>query len=261
MVIVKDSCIRIDENGYLNPDDLNEVICRAYPREFEIMYEANRQIYQIIEATNASRADRIGSFLLSVFIQIHKLFQSAIILLARGLEEQAKAILRILLERLMIIAAVNNNPKNYERWVLHQEKERKRLIENVRNNKPGVEHLEAEIKDIEIPKEFGGMNFKEWAREAGMEERYFREYSYLSGHIHYSMEAYRETEIVENGEFVGLSIAPRYKEVRCLAISAMEFVKDAVLIIGNYFKCDKAIVNSIETLYNKMSMTTEQNRR
>lgn len=257
MVIVKDNCIDIDENGHLNLDDLNEVMCRAYPSEFKIMYEANRQIYQIIEAINVSTADRIGSFLLSVFIQIHKLFQSAVILLARGLEEQAKAILRILLERLMIIAAVKNNPQNYERWILNQEKERKRLIDNVRSNKPGVGHLEDEIKDIEIPKEFRGMTFKEWAIEAGMEERYYREYSYLSGHIHYSMEAYRETEIMENGEFIGLSMAPRYKEVRNLAISAMDFVKDAVLIIGDYFKLDKAIVNSIETLYNKMSMDAE----
>ncbi len=261
MVIVKDNCIGIDDNGYLNLDDLNEVICRAYPREFEIMYEANRQILQIIEVIDASRTDRIGLFLLSVFIQIHKLFQSAIILLARGLEEQAKAILRILLERLMIIAAVNNNPQNYDRWILNQEKERKRLIDNVRNNKPGVGHLEDEIKDIEMPKECEGMTFKKWAMEAGMEERYYREYSYLSGHVHYSMEAYRETEIVENGEFIGLSMAPRYREVRYLAISAMEFLKDAVLIIGDYFKCDKAIVNSIETLYNKKSMDTEQNRR
>lgn len=257
MVIVKDSCIRIDENGYLNPDDLNEVICRAYHIEFKIMHEANRQIYQIIEGINASRADRIGSFLLSVFIQIHKLFQSAIILLARGLEEQTKAILRILLERLMIIAAVNNNPSNYERWILNQEKERKRLIDNVRSNKPGVGHLEDEIKDIETPKEFGGMTFKEWAIEAGMEGRYYREYFYLSGHVHYSKKAYKETMIVENGEFIGFSMSPRHKEVRNLAISAMEFGKDAVLIIGDYFKLDKAIVNSIETLYNKMSIDTE----
>lgn len=254
MVIVSNDCISIDENGHLNTDDLSEVICRVYPREFKIMYEANRQIYQIIETIDVSRLDIIGTFLLSVFIQVHKLFQSAIILLSRGLEEPAKATLRVLLERLMIIAAVNNNPKNYKRWILSQEKERKRLIDNINNNKLGVGHLKEEIKNIDVQKELEGITFKKWAIEARMEERFYREYFYLSGHVHYSKEAYKETEIVENGEFIGLSIAPRYKEVRYLAISVLEFVKDAVVVIGDYFTLDKSIVNRIKVLYDEIRM-------
>lgn len=257
MVIVREGYISIDENGYLNSEDSNEVIYSAYLREFEIMHETNRKIYQLIESINTSRSDEIGAFLLSVFVQLHKAFQSIVLLLSRGLEEQAKVILRTLLERLMIIAAINNNPENYRKWILNQENERKRLIDNINNNRPGVGHLKNEIKNIDVPEEFKRMTFKEWAIEAGMEERYYQQYFYLSGHVHYSTEGYRETRIVENGEFIGLSIAPRYREIRALAISAMEFVKDAVLIIGDYFKLNDSVTNIFKGLYDEIREETQ----
>ena len=91
---------KVLENGYLDDDYkiMIERIIKENRKIFEILYKYNKFLYKIQSEFNNYTMNLETNYHFSMFIQIHKLYQSAIIMIEYGLLESFETILRNILE-------------------------------------------------------------------------------------------------------------------------------------------------------------------
>ena len=95
---------KVLENGYLDDDYkiMIERIIKENRKIFEILYKYNKFLYKIQSEFNNYTMNLETNYHFSMFIQIHKLYQSAIIMIEYGLLESFETILRNILDILLV---------------------------------------------------------------------------------------------------------------------------------------------------------------
>ena len=91
---------KVLENGYLDDDykSMIEKITKENKSLFEILYKYNKFLYKIQSEFNNYPMNLETNYHFATFIQIHKLYQSCVIMIKYGLLESYESILRIILE-------------------------------------------------------------------------------------------------------------------------------------------------------------------
>ena len=86
-----------------------DVIHGYNKKEFEFLYKLNQKMYDTIDLFdgNVSSSGASG-YIISCFVMIHKTFQAIVILLERGLQDEALALLRIIFEKIIYAKCAMN---------------------------------------------------------------------------------------------------------------------------------------------------------
>lgn len=110
----------LDNDGFLDVSDYQSEIAKQFLQEFAVAREINQYIYELYDSINVHKQDVINRFIISSLNKVHKSFQAAVLCCSKGLEEQAKILIRTMLDKIMIATAVMKNPKNYNKWIKMQ---------------------------------------------------------------------------------------------------------------------------------------------
>lgn len=265
LFINQDGNVEIDMNGYLSDSDETSPIWINYNNLFLFSKQVNTFMYELLELTEPKDNDVIACFIVETFSKIHKDYQSGIILAARGLADQTKVILRIILDKLMIMKAVQLDSNNYNLWLKQQAKNRNTIINEIRNKRPGLKHLYNSVKDYELSKDAEKVPVSKWAKLAEMEEEYNVTYRLFSENVHYSIRSFSDNLIVEDGTTAAILIGPQLEEIEIILTSLITDAMKAASIVLDHFNIAKdkyteldKILESWQVVFMKSSSCQEK---
>lgn len=247
MILLNDNNdIGLDKNGFLEDIDFDTYIAKSYPEDFALLKSINRYMYEIYDLVNVDRNDEIGCFFVGTYNKIHKSTQAAIVMVSRGLSDQVKVLVRSNLDKLMVMQAVHNDKNNFSKWQLHQNYERKRLIDDIKKGEPGLGHLQERItEDINIPSEWKRISQRDWAKLAEMEEDYNVVYRLFSGNVHHSKNALNSDLFYDGGLPAIMDVAPDCTDTRELLLTLATDALRTIKIVVEYFEIDNDVYKSL----------------
>lgn len=229
----KNNQIGIDENGFFE----NEELTWNYPPfTSDILIddiELNRYLYSLYEKMDVRTKDVIGLFIAESFAKIHRDFQSIVILSVRGLQSQSKAILRTMLEKLLILVSVEKNPNNYNDWLRTQNYNRNKLIRAIKRGDIDVYDIDTS-KLVENP-DAKNISTDTWAKRADMEWDYRVIYKLFNSYVHLSERSVSSDIVFENGEPVAIGIYPDYSETDNILVLGKRYILIAAKVLKKYF--------------------------
>lgn len=237
MLILNDNNeVGIDAGGYICPEDEASPIWNYFFEDFSFLQEVNIYMYGLFDMINANQDDVIECFLAETYNKIHKDYQTGFLLASRGLIEQSKIMLRVILDKIMIMQAVYDNNENYNLWLKHQAYQRNRLIKDIKEKKSGLEHLYDKVKEIDLDPDARYVSSKEWASLSAMESEYNITYRLFSGSVHYSLSAYEGDVIFSDGRPEEIMIGPQIDDMEILLITLATDALKATKIISNHYE-------------------------
>ena len=245
MIYQKGENVILDNDGFINQNDLNTCIALSEKELYDYMEKVNHYLYKLYEQVKVSSDDYIGCFFISCNNRIHKGFQSSLILLSRGLEETARILVRTMLET-VVAQAIFNNPQNYAKWESNQKIESNRLINAINREEKGLAQLKGKVPTEKIYPNQTKTNISEWARLADMEEEYNTAYRVLSGNVHFSYCSYDKDLCCENGKIVAINIGPQMENQRVIITTMTDIVLRMIQIFKAYFQIEDTEFENID---------------
>lgn len=223
----------LDNDRFLDETDYQSLIGTLYSSDFEVARAINQYMYELYDLITVHNEDTISRFIISSFNKVHKSFQAVVLCCTRGLEEQAKILVRTILDKTMIATAVIKCPDNYNKWVEMQLNERNRLIKAINNKAPGLEHLNID-ENIQIDERGKRITQKDWADMAGMTADYNFIYRLFSGEVHLSAASIDWDYGLDDDERY-MSIAPRIEETNLIILTLADYMMRFIKQILKYF--------------------------
>ena len=172
----------------------------------------------------------------TIYIRAMSNFQGAIIMAERGMINEAKSLLRCLLECMFAIVAIGKDKNVSNQFVFNDLLERKNLLMAYKRNKgkgipqhedaPSLKEIDKHLQDIERQiKESKVMrlNNRDFAKKAGLEAIYDSEYKLLSGTIHVNARDIEQyLKIDDNGKIKEILWGPDVQEIDFVLLAAAE---------------------------------------
>lgn len=156
----------------------------------------------------------------------------------------------------MIMQAVSNDNDNFDKWVEQQKFETHRLVDAIRNDLPGLEHLKNSIPTDKTYPKGKRITQKDWAKMAEMETEYNVVYRLFSGNVHYSASSFEADLTFEEGLPSALDIGSKFDDISALLVTVATDALRAVNIIVDYFDIDdvkcKELDESLEDMQRKI---------
>lgn len=232
----------IDENGFLGEEAeaISKQIERDHIDSFKLCYDINR-VAQTTKFKFNIRYDGQEVITVCLFIKILDGYQAAILLIKRGFESEARALIRIVLEALIFLKACCDDPDYIKIFIQSDEVERLKILRMARKNPDEaleplrdyatdsvVSELQEKIKREGISKRI----VKDVAIQAGMTKYYDSCYRLFSDDVHASPRCVdRYIEENEDGDLSTLKNGPTADNARFsleviagIMIRALEFM-------------------------------------
>lgn len=121
----------LDNNMY---DHVNNFRIQ-YKSEYEIILEFNRYMFKLIDKLLYKGSSQQNLFIIASIVEMHKFYQSSVILLERGLPECANSLIRTMLDLLIKIIEVVRNKGSVDTLLLNADYESLNIIDYLYNNK------------------------------------------------------------------------------------------------------------------------------
>lgn len=184
------------KNGFLD-DKMQEKIKKVkfkYKEEFDTLYDFNRLTYKVFE--NCKDIDVVDEnlYLLPAFVEISKLYQSAVIMLEYGFLNNFESIVRNMLElsfQMLYVFDDKENVKNLKKYTYSETMKKLKYIKDKKLYdvvpKKFVDRRYAELESLKSDiKKIGAKNppnVKDMCKNLGLEKEYVY-YQLLSDYTH-----------------------------------------------------------------------------
>ena len=99
--------------------------------EYATLYEFNRFLYELSYALDGIELTDENKYIAASFVNVHKLYQAAIILLEHGFDTKFESILRQIIDLIVNILFVLKDKNNYKRILLKEYEERIKLLDYI----------------------------------------------------------------------------------------------------------------------------------
>jgi hypothetical protein len=244
-----------NQKGFLNLDtnrEITERIRNSNKTEYDFVMKLNEYIYHKYDSLdNSNIPDRqISKFIIATIIEMHKTFQAIIIMLEMGLQNEAKALLRILLEKQIKLQAVHNDKANYHKLRQNEIHIYKQIAKNIENGNikyipnDNITENFKKIIDLESKK----IQIHELAKLANMETEYYTMYNKLNENVHHGIYSSYGTTIIGTDEnaVTTFNILPITSDIREYIQSVVDLMIRGTEIFLEHFDFDKT---DLERLY------------
>jgi hypothetical protein len=156
----------------------------------------------------------------ALFIKLLADVQAAVLLLERGLSSQARSLLRVAIETLIILGKLSKSHEFVEALIRLGEQQRLKLVRAIqRNPSPDLDSLKSEISeeiihDIEqIVGDISNESLEQWARELGLLQLYDVGYRLFSNDVHSKPRALEHyLKVNEDGEYAVINWGPQLSD-------------------------------------------------
>ena len=184
-----------------------------------------------------------------LYIRSMSNFQGVIIMAERGMVNEAKTLLRCLMECEFAVVAIDKDKTIVDRFILDDQIQQlgklKALKRNIENGVPlpkgahSIDEIKTLIRDVES--EIKKSNIKKFtirdlAEIAGLIKNYDSAYKVLSGTIHVNVRDLEQyLELNEKGEIKQLFLGPDVKEIDMILLTASKILLSILESISNIF--------------------------
>lgn len=250
----KDEKFSIDGDGFLEKTDFEQIIVkRYYLKDFELLSKINRYMYSVYHEIVCDSEDELGCFFLGFYGKIHKTLQVAILIAARGLEESTKALIRSILDKLMIMQAISKDSTKYQKWRQQSDFQMKMLVIAINNGEPGLAQFKDKLPEGKDLPEGKRVSQKQWAKWADMVEDYNIVYRKFSGDVHASMNSFKDDFVYKNGVAKEFIIAPVEADMKKIVITLARYALQTIKIAIKYFKVNDGEYKNLEDAVESMA--------
>lgn len=237
-------------NGFLN--SLAEGFILPENKElFEFANEINRWMYRLYLSKGLNINNEEKRYFLSFWGEMHKTYQSIVLLTQRGLEEDSFTLLRRLYEMLFKVVAISKDSKNIEKLKESELYEFYKLNRKLERNEPGTEIFKEKKVNFNETTGCQKVTVTEWAKMADMEDVYNYQYFILceSSHAGYSSI---NSSIKKTTDEIRALLIPKYEHYKLITTEAISIIFQLidVLMVKLDLKVDKI---ELENYKNKLN--------
>ena len=225
-----------DSIGFLSSDaeKLHADIESAYPEQYALTMKVNTfcQRLQYELKFHSDNGDQvIGA---TLFARSVSTYQAFIILLLRGMHDQASMVLRCLLESVFYLAAISKNPGYSQKIAqadpLDYKKSRNKLKKFLQRYNPKHKDLyviDDQIHDVSkiiSDPQMRKATVADVAKDADLEDWYDVVYSSLCGHVHSSLRSLEKLLKIDNDEIESLQNHPQADDLEHLFLTGVNIM-------------------------------------
>lgn len=236
-------------SGFLSTEinDCIPIFRNRFGSEYELIDQINEFYYDLQDCFVGLEATREMVYYLSALTELHKLYQSAILLLERGLDSSANIIMRSAIELSLKLLEAIRNPGQIDAFIAHDDKEHLKILNDLQKNSDTV--VETPVSNGTIPLEV--KNYKHLtARELAERNecgQLYTIYRLLCDDTHQSPDVLsRHIENTENGVLVDAGFQlENFRQTLALLISIVILPIPKLLGV---IPCEDNIVNKHEMI-------------
>ncbi len=270
----------INEEGFLSHEI--EQWIKKYREEnhklFILSIELNRFAQSILLKLEINNGDIQKIISSALFARLISQYQSIIILIERGLVNEAKIILRVMLDNLFILVAITKD-KKYTKFYINDDIEKRihflnRFSKNIGNHYDDIlekldkEKIARELKELIEKKETlesdelklkGMITTKKWAEFSEMESLYYRLYAQFNDAVHtLSRELEQYVSVNSNGEISKINWGPDVDGVDIVLTTSADFLCRALSSINGFFGFDNLKVEEYWKKIDKVEIRSQK---
>ncbi len=242
---------KMENAGFLSKDveKYKENHRKKNKRIFQLCETLNRFSHSIMWKIKVTNEYLPGILSACAYVRVMSNFQSIIILAEYGLINEAKIILRSLVEGMFLMVAITKE-KEYSRKIVEQDiLEREKTCKAIRRNiiagihkleEPTLDEIEKQIEDLKIEikeKCIKKINKRDLSIAAGLESYYDTIYHLLSGTVHINprdLEQY--LDLTEERKIREIKWGPEIEEIEDILFSTVEIMVSVLESISNMFE-------------------------
>ena len=250
------ACVPYEEGGFLNYLAENFILPQNKDL-YEYAKEINCWIYELYLNKRLNVNNEVQKYFLLFWGEMHKTYQSIILLTQRGLEEDAFTLLRRLYEMLFKLLAISKDKANIERIKKDESYEYYKFNKKIKNNEPGMEIFKE--RNVNFDEAIGEKTtVAEWAKLAEMTNVYNLEYAILCNSSHAGYSSINSSSKKNESEIM-ISLIPSYKNYNLIVTSAISIMFELTKLLNNELdlQIDKNIFSNYE---GKLEKYSEQDR-
>ena len=247
---------------------------------FSFCYELNQVAHKTLSKLIIHNKDGQEILSSAMFTRILSQYQSVIVLVERGMINEAKIILRTMLDGLFILVAMTKDRK-YMNYYINDDIEKRKGSLNQFSKNPGdhfselkeqlpeeeIAKLLQELSEEKASKELEGVKYtsristKKWAEFAELEHLYYKVYSLLNSAVHgLSRELEQYAEIDDDGEIVGMNSGPCIEGIGIALTTASDFLIIVLMNIHDFFELDKLELEKLHMRNNEIPINSDDMR-
>lgn len=212
----------INEEGFLSEhlEPYRQRIRAKHQPHYALVFETNKLCQRVKFQMLVHSRDGQEVFGAALFIKLLADVQAAVLLLERGLSSQARSLLRVAIEALIILGKLSKSYEFVEAFIRLGEQQRLRLVRAIqRNASPDLDSIRLEIseeiiRDIEqIVGDIPNEGLEQWARELGLQQFYDVNYRLFSNDVHSKPRALEHyLEVNSDGEYAVINWGPQLSD-------------------------------------------------
>ena len=247
---------------------------------FDLCVDINRFTHETLSKLIIHSKDGQKILSSAMFTRIVSQYQSIIILMERGLINEAKIILRTMLDGLFILVAMSKDRKYVNYYINDDIEKRKESLNRFSKNPSGnFDDLKKQLPDTEIEKLLqkikeeknareseglklkGRINTKQWAKLAELEGLYYRMYSLLNASVHgLSRELEQYADVDATGEIIGMNWGPCIEGIDIALTTAADLLIIALVNIHDLFDIEKSELYEFHRRINDIAIKSQEMR-
>jgi len=239
--------MRNNIDGFLDKEnqEFTSHICRDRADLFSLWMRLNQYSQMTIHELNNCKVNALKEVLVTNhYIRISNLYQSCIILESKGLEGEAKILLRTMLEVLSHLTLVINDPEFISYYLLKSKSEKLRKIDRLIDIKDKYSNINSKEKELVAQKEklkielagFKEITIAKLIEKAGYKSYRNSLYPLCSDFTHSSLEA---LEVYIEQDTTTINYGPIAKDINSLFTGSMDFLFIATDLIRSFFEIEK----------------------
>lgn len=215
--------------------------------EYAILYEFNRFLYKLSNALDDIELTDENKYIAASFINVHKLYQAAIILLEYGFDTKFESILRQIIDLIVNVLFVLNDKNNYKRILLKEYEEQIKLLDYIDEIKMYTfvpkEMLEQKKLEFEVGAEElrqqGVKSCPDTKQLCGIVEikELYACYKYLCGFTHEGLGSIFQHTNNDNGNFC-IDVNPKWGDINNDSARLINLIDVIILDIIKKFNID-----------------------
>lgn len=248
---------KFETDGFLSAEisEFETTISARYAEKFKLATETNRLTHRVIYAIKPHSEHVPDLLLATLLIREASSYQGLLILLSKGLETQAKGLLRILAELMFVTGAIRKDENFVSEYVLSEDISRVKSLEAIARDKQSrgedvdekTKELIAALREKIRKDELSTFSTEQIARKAGLSSYYDTLYRFTSMAVHASpRELNTAFELDSSGNVVALNYGPVVADLDMHLDYAISMMLYAVHEVASHFKID--VIAEIESL-------------
>lgn len=246
--------------------------CGNHAALFKLAEKFNRHCHEIVAGLIIHQDEGQQILGAALYVRVLGFYQAALLVTERGMSNEAKVLLRSLLEATFTIRAIASSPEVMREYIAADQRQRLSVFRRVQNNPSGFKavladgregEIEALIAEVEAdvqtnkPKK---LHVSYLAEKAGLKDTYDTAYVLFSGTVHSAVRDLEQyLQLNAEGSISEMKWGPDGSDIDRLLITTIECASHSLRAVEALFNLDPVLHDALLKEFGHLARgTTEQ---